>query len=256
MENMVCKIWPLMIVGKICHVSFPYIIKLALEASNVPSVSAGMFVGAYVSRFTGQIATERKNVHVKQQASLIATDYYNTQRTKHTQMDASFLRSLERARAGVKTLHQIKYTHIWPLLFDFVGSGALLLYHMDSKYLLMAGCILSVYILDTSNIAQKRLFEKKDLNQVENSLYNSTDKVTDLTLHESRLATSLCKLNIRQYAIMTLGYCGMCAMWYCDNNTGFSDYLFLHMSMQQIFQPLQQYGMVYREYHQAKIDIN
>jgi len=43
-------------------------------------------------------------------------------------------------------------------------------------------------------------------------------------------------------------------LWCYDISTNISDLLFLHMSMQQLQQPLQQFGMVYREYSQSVID--
>jgi ATP-binding cassette subfamily B protein len=70
-------------------------------------------------------------------------------------------------------------------------------------------------------------------------------------LEEKKLTDSLRDLNTQQQLILGTGGIVMSYLWYIQPDLGVSDFVMMNLLIQQLFQPLNQVGMIYREWKQS-----
>lgn len=246
--------------SKIISTSSPYLFKRAIDSDSKTEQSF-LYIGSfYVSRFMSGYLNELRNVIVNK-ASFIYTNDFCFRVIKHKKIiDAVFMKKLERARKGHKSLFTIKYTHIIPTGIELSMGSALIVTQMSP---LFSGILLSTigyYIYRSIKITDKRIEERKILNSSENMLYNSSKDnlpkiFKQLSINEEKLIESLKNINVEQQMILVSGNITMALLWYQTPSLNISDFVMLNMISMQVYQPLNQAGMIYREWNQSKYDI-
>ncbi len=214
----------------------------------------------YVSRFATTYLNETRNIIVQKLAQPLTVSYCSSLLQRTLPVPPVFIKQVERARKGYKSMFTIKYTHIIPVSIEL--SMASFFVCMNTGYIpasIMLGSVF-IYIYRSIWLTNQRVKERYDLIQVENSIYeNTTQECTQKFVHLSQkeiiMTESLKKLNLEQQSILTCGSIIMLLYWWTNPLLQVSDMLMLQMLSQQLFQPLNNIGMIYREWVQSKQDM-
>jgi ATP-binding cassette, subfamily B, heavy metal transporter len=275
------------LVGKCITSGSPYIFKNVVNNTTTNqrkenqkkdiSVLSGLVL-FFSLRVVGSYLNETRNVLVNklsyQRTNLFCESLLTNKLTNlNTQLNKSdwsvpiYLKKFERARKGYKTLYTIKYTHIIPTTIEFGLSSALIVQQLGFSFCGVLLSTVALYMYRSIQIANSRTKERQEFNQLENQLHHhlnqyltksvsfNLESITNLSLQEEKMIKSLKQLNVEQQIILALGSIGLTYLWYIDPTLEISDFVMMHLLSLQLFQPLNQVGMIYREYVQSKQDI-
>jgi ATP-binding cassette subfamily B protein len=250
------------IISKIISTSSPYIFKRAIDNQNNKDQAVLLFGSYYLSRLATSYLNEVRNVMVNRESFNYTNNFCNKMITGNVVTEGVFMKKIERARKGYKSMFTIRYTHILPTFIELALSSSLLVTHMNPVF---SGILLSTigfYMYRSVKITNKRIEERKILNLSENNLYSgkTNDQLNEvfklMTINEEKLVISLKNINVEQQSILAGGNIILLLLWFKDPTMGISDFVMLNMLASQVYQPLNQAGMIYREWYQSKHDIN
>lgn len=248
------------ILSKAIATSSPYLFKRAI---NTDKEQAVLLLGSfYVTKLVSSYLNELRNVMVNRESFNYTNSFCNKMITGNVVTEGVFMKKIERARKGYKTLFTIRYTHILPTFIELWLSSTLLITHMNPVF---SGVLLSTigfYVYRSVKITNRRIEERKMLNLSENNLYSgkTNDQLNEvfklMSINEEKLVISLKNINVEQQCILAGGNIILLLLWFKDPSMGISDFVMLNMLASQVYQPLNQAGMIYREWYQSKHDIN
>jgi len=247
-------------ISKAISTSSPYLFKKGIN-SDSKSEQTMLYIGSFfASRFIAGYLNETRNVMVNKASLLLTDKFCNTTVCNRERLDAVFMKKMERARKGHKSLFTIKYTHIIPTGIELAMGSSLIVSQMSP---LFSGILLSTigyYIYRSIKITDKRIEERKMLNKSENKLYDSEkadlpNVFKAMSLNELKLVESLKNINVEQQSILVGGNVALALLWFSDPALCIADFVMLNMLAGQVYQPLNQAGMIYREWNQSKYDI-
>ncbi len=248
------------LLSKLCISLSPVILKSVIESQSKDMYCLFGLSCSFVLRTVSSYFNDKKNQLVKECAINKSIMYYKEQRNKYckvTNYNAAFIRSLERSRNAHKVLYTLKYTHIYPLFVEFGITTSLMIYNIGYQHSLLSTLIVGSYIASSIYIAKKRVSIRQKCNTDEDNLFNNNDnsQIENLKTNEIQYNKTLLHLNITQQCIILIGMLVQTFIWYYDEHSTLSNFVYLFMSQQQLFAPLNQVGMVCREYFQARADI-
>ena len=281
------------LVSKGISTSSPYLLKYGItqaegESSGEKKKTLPILLllgGYYLSRFGTTYLNELRNTLVAKASisptkeytlGLLPTDPFSIR--ERVPSVPIFIKTLERKKKAYKSLFTIKYTHIIPTGIELGLAGLLVSQQLG---LLFSGTLcatVGVYIARSIQITNGRVEERKRLNDAENKWCHSTSeyitdlstsitsftekdkrevdtRVTNVLLEEKKLTDSLLDLNTQQQLILGTGGIVMSYLWYIQPDLGISDFVMMNLLIQQLFQPLNQVGMIYREWKQSVGDL-
>ena len=248
------------VISKMISTSSPYLFKRAVN-SDSKSEQTILYIGSFfATRFIAGYLNEVRNVMVNKASLLLTDNFCNTTVYNRQILDAVFMKKMERARKGYKSLFTIKYTHILPTGLELAMGSTLIVSQMSP---LFSGILLSTigyYIYRSIKITDMRIEERKLLNKSENKLYDSVKTELPavfkaMSLNEMKLVESLKNINVEQQGILVGGNVALALLWFSDPALCIADFVMLNMLAGQVYQPLNQAGMIYREWNQSKYDI-
>ncbi len=272
------------VIGKCITSGSPYIFKNVVNNTTINqrkkdvSVLSGLVL-FFSLRVVGSYLNETRNVLVNklsyQRTNLFCESLLTNKLTNlNTQLKKSdwsvpiYLKKFERARKGYKTLYTIKYTHIIPTTIEFGLSSALIVQQLGFSFCGILLSTVGIYMYRSIQIANSRTKERQEFNQLENQLHHHLNQhvsnsvpfnsncLTSLSGQEEKMIKSLKRLNLEQQSILALGSIGLTYLWYITPTLEISDFVMMHLLSLQLFQPLNQVGMIYRDYVQSKQDVN
>jgi ABC-type transport system involved in Fe-S cluster assembly fused permease/ATPase subunit len=257
------------VLSKLCFIYSPYLLRSTInsykEKDTLLLVSLSSF---FLLRYTGAFFNELKNVLI-QKASFQPTVLFcnNVVNNRHlfTQPSIIINKKIERAKKAFKTRFTIKYTHVIPTMLDISFSSVLVSTQLGMSF---TGVILStvgVYIYSSIYLTNKRIYELKQLNHFENKMSHDIETVlqnkvnneifNDVLTKEIQLAQSLKTLNQTQQLILAVSNITLSYMWYLNPELNISDFVMMHLVTTQMYQPLNQIGMIYKEWVKYRIDL-
>lgn len=276
------------VVSKGISTSSPYLLKQGLftkEDRQKELIMLGTLGLYYMSRFSTTYLNELRNVLVaracisptnRYTCSLLPTEPFSMR--DKVQSIPIFTKQLERKKKAYKSLFTIKYTHIIPTGLELGLAGLLVSQQLG---LLFSGTLFAtvgIYIARSIQITNGRVEERKTLNHAENRMCHSVSEyLTSLSTSidsspvdkkevkenirhvlstEEGLTNSLRVLNTEQQLILGTGGIVMSYLWYIQPELNVGDFMMMNLLMQQLFQPLNQIGMIYREWTQSKHDLS
>lgn len=273
------------VVSKGISTSSPYILKHGItqaETDKKTPFLLGCFGLYYLSRFSTTYLNELRNVLVAKAVvhptktyitGLLPTNPF-TIRDRVPSVPI-FIKTLERKKKAYKSLFTIKYTHIIPTGIELGLAGLLVTQQLGFVFSGTLFATVGLYVIRSIQITNGRVEERKRLNKAENSWCHSTSEyittlstnevsdkkevngaLTNVLREEEGLTTSLRQLNTEQQLILGTSGIIMSYLWYTASELGMSDFVMMNLVMQQLFQPLNQVGMIYREWKQSKYDLH
>ena len=268
-KQQIIGLFSLIVASKGLSTASPYVFKHTIdqhkETKDYPIlIGIGAF---FMSRFASIYLNECRNVLVHKASYSLTTEFCLQTIRSHSSSVYTpvFIKQLERARKAHKALFTIKYTHIIPTALEIGMSATLITQMMGSSF---CGILLGTvgwYMYRSVQITNKRVQERKEFNQAENELYKNKDSslnesafkgiLDSLAQAEQKLIISLKHLNTEQQLILASGNLAILGLWYLNPALMVSDLVMMHLLTQQLYQPLNQVGMIYREWTQSKLDV-
>jgi ATP-binding cassette subfamily B protein len=257
------------VISKVISTSSPYVFKRNIQEKEKTPLLFGSFGIYFGMRYLSSLLNEYRNVLVHRASYKQTNDYSLNTLSKYNSVISPpvMLKKFERARKGYKSLFTIRFTHIIPTSIDLFLSSILLYQQMGTSFsLLMLGTV-STYVYRSITITNNRLKERQQLNKLENAMSQNIDTflrqktVVDKSIFENiskkeeELILSLKDLNTQQQLIIGGGSIAMTYLWFIDPLLDISTFVMMHLLTSQIFQPLNQVGMIYREWKQSNQDI-
>jgi len=282
------------IISKGISTGSPYLLKHAIHTEeNKSKTDKGMWIFYtlglyYLSRVSTSYLNELRNVLVAKAATyptkqyivgLLPTDPFTIRNTVPS--IPIFIKQLERKKKAYKSLFTIKYTHIIPTGLELGLAGLLVTQQLGWIFSGTLFATVGFYIARSIQITNSRVDERKQLHLSENKMCHSVNEyitglsisylpssedakekkkvdsnITSVLHEEERLTTSLRQLNTEQQVILGTGGIIMSYLWHIQPELGISDFVMMNILMQQLFQPLNQVGMIYREWKQSKYDLS
>lgn len=257
---MIPRIIATIILSKIISTSSPYLFKCAVDTDNKNNKDQVVvyLTSFYITKVMSSYLNEVRNVMVSRNSFNYTNDFCKNIKLHNS--DAVFMKKIERARKGYKSLFTIRYTHLLPTLIELGFCSTLMLGQMNPMFSTVLLSTIGYYIHRSIKITNKRLEERKILNLSENKLYNCDNKQLYeifklMSINEEKLVISLKNINVEQQYILAGGNITLLLLWFNDPKLGISDFVMLNMLATNIYQPLNQAGMIYREWYQSKYDI-
>jgi hypothetical protein len=281
------KILGCILLGKTISTSSPYILKYGIDESkkteyNKSDIILLSLTAFFTSRFCNTYLNELRSILVAKEVlqksnkfclSLFPTNPYHIR--DKVQSIPIFCKQIERSRKAYKSLFSIKYNHVIPTSIEFTCASFLVIHNLGYGFCGLLLSTTALYIYRSIQLTNNRIKEQQMLFNSENNLIQSIDNyiveltiskeknkkgleqintsLVDISNKEQLNINSLKQLNIEQQAILTTGSIIMSYFWFIDPLLSISDFIMIHMLSIQLFQPLNQIGMIYREWTQSKI---
>ena len=257
------------VASKLISTTSPYLFKYGIDMKDKSWKVAGCLSLFFLARYSTSYLNELRNVIVSQSSISIVknTSVKIIQTIPETSIPV-LCKQVERKKKAIKSLFTIKYTHITPLAIELGLSSFFVYQNLGPLFCGILFSTVSIYIIRSIQITNQRVKERTILNRLENnwieSLYkyfqthqnlSFINKLENILQEEHKLVNSLKDLNTQQQIILCTGNILMTYLWFINPELTISDFVMMNIIYQQMFQPLNQAGMIYREWKQSKQDL-